>query len=189
MNLNQAQKIANELVEILRPHSKIINIAGSIRRGKPEVKDIEIVCAPKTVKQLTFFGDGKCYNSEDFKAAVKKIPGTIVHGSAGGRNARIALESGITLDLFMPQKHDYYRQYATRTGSGKYSHKVLALTWVRIGWVGTRDGLRRRSESSEYSNGWKCYKADPTLPPVWPSEEEFFEWLGLKWINPSDRNV
>lgn len=189
MEINKAQKIANELVESLRPYSKIINIAGSIRREKPEVKDIEIVCAPKTVKQQTFFGDGKCYNSEDFKAAVKKIPGKINRGKSGGRNVRIDLDSGITLDLFMPQKHDYYRQFATRTGSGKYSHKVLASAWVRLGWVSTRDGLRRRTESSEYSNGWKCYNANPTLPPVWQSEEEFFDWLGLKWINPSDRNV
>ena len=27
----------------------------------------------------------------------------------------------------------------------------------------------------------------PQLPPEWKSEEEFFEWLGIKWKEPKDR--
>jgi len=63
------------------------------------------------------------------------------------------LPSGINLDLFVPQRHDYYRQYATRTGSGDYSYKVIASAWVSKGWVGTPDGLHKREDCSEYSNG------------------------------------
>ena len=47
MNLQQAQQIAERIKSELAPHCDRIEIAGSIRRKKPEVKDIEIVCIPK----------------------------------------------------------------------------------------------------------------------------------------------
>ena len=192
MNLKKAKNIGDEMVEILKPYSEIINIAGSIRREKPEVKDIEIVCAPKRIQQQTLFGEGPQYNGDQFKSVVKNLPGKIVHGKTSGRNLRMELDCGIILDLFMPQNNDYYRHYAIRTGSGDYSHKELASSWKRNGWVGTTDGLRRRDQCSEISEGknnWRCYVPNPELPPVWESEEHFFDWLGLKWIIPQDRNM
>lgn len=39
----EAHSIALAVLELLRPHCIRIEIAGSIRREKPEVKDIEIV--------------------------------------------------------------------------------------------------------------------------------------------------
>lgn len=191
MELNKAREIANELVEILRPYSEIINIAGSIRREKPEVKDIEIVCAPKILKQLTLFDcPQKYFNADCFISALKTIPGTKYHGqSKTGRNMRFELVQGINLDLYAVQKHDYYRQFACRTGSGDYSHKVLAYAWVRKGWVGTPDGLRKREECSKRGSTWKCYVPNPILPIVWQSEQEYFDWSEIKWIKPSERNV
>lgn len=47
MNLDYAKQIAEALIEELRPYCERISIAGSIRRGKQEVKDIEIVAVPK----------------------------------------------------------------------------------------------------------------------------------------------
>ena len=43
----EAQAIAQEVVEQLRPHCERIVVAGSIRRKKSEVGDIEIVAIPK----------------------------------------------------------------------------------------------------------------------------------------------
>ena len=192
MKLLKAASIAEEMVEILRPHSKIINIAGSIRREKPEVKDIEIVCSPKRIYQPTLFGNSKCYTADCFKSAIQAVPGKILKGQSGGRYLQIKLDKGINLDLFLPQDEDYYRQYATRTGSGEYSRIILAQSWNRKGWVGTPDGLRRMEYCSrlyEDKNIWRCYMPDPEMPTVWQSEEEFFDWLNLKWIAPKYRNV
>jgi DNA polymerase/3'-5' exonuclease PolX len=50
MRLTEAARQANIIVERLRPFTTIINIAGSIRREKSEVKDIEIVCLPHYVR-------------------------------------------------------------------------------------------------------------------------------------------
>ena len=94
------------------------------------------------------------------------------------------------LDLFMPESRDYYRQYAIRTGSADYSFKVLAAGWRRKGWCGTPDGLRRVRDCKEVKKSvWKCINPQAELPPVWQSEHEFFDWIGVRWIKPSLRNV
>src|SRR6266540_1954289 len=50
MELSKALKIANKLVDQLSTYCTLINIAGSCRRGKPEVKDIEIVALPNYIQ-------------------------------------------------------------------------------------------------------------------------------------------
>src|SRR3972149_1812673 len=57
MKLKQAYGIAGGLVMALRPVCERVEIAGSIRRGKAEVKDIEIVCVPtmELVESLLLF--------------------------------------------------------------------------------------------------------------------------------------
>src|SRR5690242_17561878 len=46
--LAAAWELANRVLTELAPFCERIKIAGSIRREKPEVKDLEIVCIPKT---------------------------------------------------------------------------------------------------------------------------------------------
>lgn len=52
MKLESAKKLAEFLVELMSEYCERIMIAGSIRRGKHEVKDIEIVCIPKWSKDI-----------------------------------------------------------------------------------------------------------------------------------------
>jgi DNA polymerase (family 10) len=47
MELAYAQKLAQDIVEQIRPHCERIEVAGSIRRKKSEVRDIDIVLIPK----------------------------------------------------------------------------------------------------------------------------------------------
>jgi DNA polymerase/3'-5' exonuclease PolX len=49
MELIKARRIAEELVKILRPACSRVEIAGSIRREKSEVKDIELVAVTRWV--------------------------------------------------------------------------------------------------------------------------------------------
>ena len=67
--LVKAKKWADRIVEILAPHCDRIEIAGSIRRQKPTIGDIEVVCIPK--QNLDMFGVsvGHC---TDFIEAVEK---------------------------------------------------------------------------------------------------------------------
>ncbi|GAJ14573.1 unnamed protein product, partial [marine sediment metagenome] len=53
MKLEQAQKIAEEVVKRLSPYCQRIQIAGSIRRQKPQVRDVDIVLIPSDPWNLT----------------------------------------------------------------------------------------------------------------------------------------
>jgi len=46
MKLQEAKQLAGRIVDALRPMCERIEIAGSIRRGKPEVGDIDLVILP-----------------------------------------------------------------------------------------------------------------------------------------------
>jgi len=201
MELKTALEIANKLVETLSPHCTLINIAGSCRREKPEVKDIEIVALPKYI-QIPSEPQGLF---DDIPPAMKTVisPGYLkvyneigkkIKGKAVGKYSQFELSEGIKLDLFTPDDFDYYRIFAIRTGSADYSARVIAQGWLKVGWCGSDKGLRKISEcekkfSSEGVESWKCINPNGELPPVWESEEEFFEWLKVKWIEPCRRDM
>lgn len=186
-----AQEIADNLVKILSPHCDIINIAGSVRRKKDFVKDIEIVCLPKRVVSTDLFGEE--INSgvdPQFRKEVMSL-GEIIKGNPDGRYMQIRLPQEIKLDLFMPAPDDYSRQFAMRTGSADYSGSVIAGGWVKLGWVGAEDaGLRRIEDCQKSPDGkWRVINKNGERPPVWKSEEEFFEWLNVEWIEPEYRSL
>lgn len=189
MEYYTARKIAEEVHEILAPHSQTINIVGKLRRKKPEVNEIEIICIPKILDQQYIFGHGEPIRKECFEYAVKSLPGEIYFRKPNGSNISLFLDRGLNLNLFMSCISDYYRQLAIRTGSVGFTYNVLTNAWVDKGWVETVDGLRKRSECWLFATGWRCDKLTPALPPIWESEEHLFDWLGVKWIEPCERNV
>lgn len=195
MKLQQALSLSSRIVELLRPHTSLIHIAGSVRRQKPEVKDIEILCIPNKISlQQNLFGESSNQTvTGGFVMALEQMTREVIKGQTNGRYMQIILKGGATLDLFMPDPDDYYRQLAIRTGSSKYSHEVIAAAWRRKGWVGTDIGLRRIEDSEAKISGekttWKCINTNGEKPPVWASEEAFFEWLDIKWIHPVNRDI
>ncbi len=191
MKLQYALKRARQIQQKLRPHTERVEILGSIRRKKPEVKDIEIMCIPKHKVKRVLFGEPlKGGRITSFIETVQSL-GEIIKGSPeDGRYVQIRLDDGLKVDLFIPQESDYFRQYVIRTGSAEYSKAIIARAWRRRGWVGTEDGLRRETECQDKGNGeWKCISPDPELPPLWKSEIEFYDWLGVTWIEPENRHL
>jgi DNA polymerase/3'-5' exonuclease PolX len=194
--LSKARSIADKILGQLQPYCEVILIAGSIRREKMEVKDIEIVCVPKRVLKggMDLFGEDTRTTviHPDFTRTVQGL-GEILKGRTDGRMMKIKLKEKIELDLFMPQPIDFWRQFAIRTGSSDYSAKVIAAAWVKNGWCGTSDGLRLQKECEptikDGKTTWKCVADKPTLPPVWESEKEFFQWLGVTYVHPKMRVI
>ena len=191
MSLSYAKAVADRLTVLLSLHCERFDVAGSIRRECELVSDIEIVCQPKKVfvpKDL--FGDGDWKICFEFSSALSDVTEEIVKGELTGRYQQRILKGGIKLDLFLPEPDDYYRQLAIRTGSSDYSAKILAASWVKRGWVGTiNGGLREKRYCIETKSGWKCLNLNSPKPPVWDSEEAFFEWLGISWKEPKLRNL
>lgn len=185
MEYLQAKVIADGLVRELAPFCSKIMIAGSIRRKAAEVKDIEIVLTRIPAKLY------------EFKLAIDKY--RIVKGEAVGRYTQRIIAAGdhsIAVDFFMPRPEDYFRQLAIRTGPAEFSHKALAAGWNKKGWVGTEDGLRLGRECVLCAEKWRLKRSyrdgsiiKPTLPPVWQSEQEFFKWIGIRFLQPEERGL
>lgn len=174
MTLKRAQTIAERFIKLIAPACLKYSIAGSVRRECAMVGDLEVVAIP-----LDEFSMGRIF--------VENYPGLVVNGT---RLKRFKYpESGVQIELYLTTIQDYGRILAIRTGSSAYSHH-LAVRWGRIGWAGTEDGLRRKSECVRKST-WKIkpeYKLCPTLPPVFDTEEKFFNFLGIEYIHPKARS-
>ena len=170
-----AKNVADRFMKYLAPYIIKGSIAGSVRREVEYVGDVECVVIPKDA-----FSMGICFP--------EGYPGMVVNGS---RLKRFKYpDKGIQIELYIVvNESDWGRILAIRTGSSAYSHH-LAVRWGRIGWAGTEDGLRRKVECDRKST-WKIkpeYKAVPTLPPAFNTEEEFFAFLGIEYIHPKARS-
>jgi DNA polymerase/3'-5' exonuclease PolX len=162
MTLQQAQQIAERIKSELAPHCDRIEIAGSIRRKKPEVKDIEIVCIPKP------------YETGLFASGIAKVVDQWqkVKGDLPCKYTQRILPDGIKLDMFFAEPENWGLIYAIRTGSAEYSHKVLAAGWVKAGYQ-SRDGYLWHGRDK-----YNCRE-----------ETDLYNRIGLTWIEPEFRNV
>jgi DNA polymerase/3'-5' exonuclease PolX len=122
MKLQEAQKIAEKYLNILKPYCQKIRIAGSIRREKPEVKDIEIVAIPQDL--------------EGFSAEVNKLQK--VKGEPTGKYTQRILPEGIKLDLFMANERNWGNIFLIRTGNWQFSKQIMNRI-LRMG-LKQRDG-------------------------------------------------
>jgi len=197
MRLETAQKLAKQIIAKLAPHCDRIDIAGSVRRKKDLCGDIELVMLPKIEMRSTaldtLFPDDlpkKPMRSHGFVNAVASIGNIEMGRPEDGRYVKIIWPvAKAQIDLFIPQAHDYWRMFAIRTGPSDYSAGVIATAWTKLGWCGTKDGLRLRAECEKVGDTWKCVWPTPVLPPAWESEEHFFNWLGLLMPEPQNRKL
>ena len=158
-------RIANRLVELLKPHCERIEIAGSLRRKRQEVGDIEIIAIPKPYL-VGLFESGIATIINKFK----KVKGNLEYGKC--KYTQRILPEGIKLDLFLVDKDNWGYIYAMRTGSANFSHKVLANAWVQAGF---------KSEKGHMVKNGKMYPAR--------EEEDFFRMIGVAYVPPERRNL
>ena len=166
--LHVAQAEADVLVEKLAPHCERIEVAGSIRRKRPMVGDIEIVCIPKAV-MAGLFGDEQ-ERSPDFEAVVDGMEA--VKGSPDGKYTQRITPLGTKLDLFMATFDNWGLILAIRTGSADFSGKILAHRWKQLGYTSIGGVLHRGGEQTYVRE-----------------ERDLFDMLGIEWVDPEDREV
>lgn len=162
MEFHKAFKIASEIKDLLEPHCLRIEIAGSIRRRRPEVKDIEIVCIPKPYETGLF--------SSGIATVIINWPK--VKGELPCKYTQRIHESGIKIDIFFATPINWGYILAIRTGPANYSHNVLANTWVKKGYVGIDGNLTSRGG----------------IIPV-QEEIDLYNLLGLPYVIPERRGI
>lgn len=170
--LAEARAVADALLAKLRPHVKRAEIAGSVRRRRPLVKDVEIVAEPLDVPD-GLFGETRPGASE-----LREIVATWGHVSKGGEKyiqIEDVLGSGLNLDLFLvTPPASWAAILAIRTGPADYSQ--MLVTRLRGRFMRCEQGRVQRSVPGQ---GW-------TEVPT-PTEADFFAACGVAWVPPEER--
>lgn len=175
MELTEARKIAERLQESLAPLCDRIEIAGSIRRGKPDVHDIELVAIPKMLPIYDLFGQQSGERSLLDDRRLYEQFGKVV--KAGRRFVQVSLWEGIKLDLFVVLPPAQWGVlFAIRTGPAEFSH-----------WLVTP-----RNKGGILPSGWRVEDGrvwDGQVTLDFPDEQKLFEWVGLGWVEPGERRA
>lgn len=168
--LHEAEQIAQRVIAVLAPYCERIEIAGSIRRRKPEVGDIEIVAIPKIITDLF----GQPIEEHELDTFDFSSIGTLEMG--GHKYKKIALTEGPQLDLFIVTPPAQWGvQFLIRTGPAEYSH---AFVTPKI-HGGMLPSPMRVKDGAIWMND--------LTPLETPEESDVYNLLGLPYVEPWER--
>lgn len=168
-----AISVAREVASCLKPVCERILVAGSLRRGKAEVGDVELLYIPKVewCRDPGDFFSSVQINMADNAIASMEINGVLakrknVNGSVmfGPKNKiMVHCRTGIPVDLFSTSESCWFNYLVCRTGPAE-SNTQIAIIAQRIGW-----------RWQPYSNG---FYRDGKIYEI-TSEEDVFRFVGL----------
>lgn len=124
IELERAQRTAQEVVKRLSPYCQRIEVAGSVRREKPRVNDIDLVLIPNDPWNL---------HAELTKMGQFKMSGSKI----------LRLMTGDTpVDIYIADEHTWATLLLIRTGSAGNNIRLATLAKKR-GWhlAASGDGL------------------------------------------------
>lgn len=176
MDLEKAKKIADEIATCVTPACSRVTIAGSIRREKPQVKDIELVMIVNDYdvlyRRLRSFGR---FIKPGVPSVIDWPP------KAGAKYVRMLLDEGIKLDAFIGHHDNWGALLCMRTGSASGPDGNTFNGFVP----------RMFKQWKKVSGGGRMLGCMPTMPDglqlATPEELDFFELCGVEWIDPKDR--
>jgi DNA polymerase (family 10) len=179
--LLEAQIVAEALVQVLRPVCERIEIAGSVRRGKQDVGDVELLYVPRyEVRQLDLISSGpvnlaaECIERLLAAELLGKRP-SINGSTAWGEKNKLAvyLPTGIPVDLFATTPEAWCNYLVCRTGPAD-SNTRIATTARQKGW-----------QWCPYDVGFRNLRTGQMHAVQ--SEAEVFEFVGLPYREPWQR--
>jgi len=175
-----ALAVAREMVKWLRPHCERIICAGSLRRRKLEVGDVEILFIPKRLPRREGLFDIKWFEQTEI-AFSAMLGGRLieqrksVRGSEcwGEKNRRaVHVPSGIPVDFFTATPANWFNYLVCRTGGMESNIKIAAAA------------QKKRWKWKPYGSGFINERGE--LVTV-ASEREVFELAGLLFLEPWER--
>ncbi len=170
MELSRAQVIAEEIMSLLDGSCWRKVVAGSIRRRKPDVGDIEILCIPR------FEGAGDSLD--------RRVQGLMFQGVLALRLNKLGrkvygpknklllhVPSGFGVDIFSTTEECWPVSLVVRTG-GEKTNLRIATAALQLGY-----------QFHAYGSGFTT----PRGEIICRSEREVFEAVGLPYREPWER--
>jgi DNA polymerase (family 10) len=164
----EAWSQAEEIRDALREHEEVIqlSVAGSLRRGREIVKDLDFVASSRQPKEVM-----------DYFVSLPWVKQVTNHGTT---KSSVLLESGISVDLRVVSDQEY--PYALHHFTGSKEHNVaLRQRAIAQGKKMSEWGL------FEIGAGKKAGAEDEGRLIPCRTEDELFAALGLQYIPPELR--
>lgn len=175
--------VTRELVALMRDRNQRLIVAGSLRRGKKDVGDIELLYIPMLVAgpRLDLFTPAVSVPAVDILLAdliarrviEKRLnkEGSETWGPSNKLARHVA--SGIPIDFFASTTAHWYCDLVCRTG-GSQNNIRISTAAQKKGW-----------QYKPYSPGFRNLASGEWIPIR--SEREAFELVGLKYLEPWER--
>lgn len=158
MKYGFAKKIGDEVLEKIRPYIIKGQIAGSIRRKKPNVHDIDLVIVPK----------------DNFMAMINIKNVIKNYGSielAGQKIIRVKGKEKLEIDCYIATEKNFSTLLLIRTGSKEHNLKIAKKC--------LKKGFRLK-----HNLGIVDSKGDV----IADTEKKIFEILGFEYLEPEKRD-
>jgi DNA polymerase (family 10) len=172
MLLSQALPLAESIVEFLKPHPAIEQIcyAGSLRRGKETIGDLDILTSPYDLNK-----------APDIILAFQKYPEISNIIASGPTKSSVILNNGVQVDLRVVEKKSFGAALHYFTGSKDHNvfiRDIAKKAFLRINEygifrIGNREAITVEDMELEYLEG--------------ETEEKLFKVVGLNFIPPTLR--
>lgn len=178
-----AMQVAAELCRALKPACERLIVAGSLRRRKPTVGDIEILYISKTeIRQdpCDMFATIKVNLCDELISGLEKsgimarrknVNGSVMYGQKNKLMQHVA--TGMPVDLFAATAVNWWNYLVCRTGPAE-SNTRIAMAAQNRGW-----------KWNPYGPGFSHRRTGERRPMN--SEEEVFTFVGLPYAIPEGR--
>jgi DNA polymerase/3'-5' exonuclease PolX len=176
MELQQAQEIAQRIRSQVERSASRVEIAGSIRRLKPNVKDVEIVAIVHDYD--TLYRELR-HHGRFIKPSVPDIIDWSF--KPGAKYVRMLLHEGVKLDLFVASPDNWGPLYMMRTGGAtgpdgnSFNGFVPGMfaRWKKLSGGGMMTGCMPTTKDG--------------IQLACPEEQDFFNLLGMDFVPPEER--
>jgi DNA polymerase (family 10) len=158
-SIGKALPVAQEIAEYLTEHAPVgrLNVAGSIRRWKETIGDIDIIATASDA--------GRVMN------AFTRMPGVKEILMKGPTKSSVVMKEGIQVDIRVIDDDSYGAALAYFTGSKAHNIRLREIA-VKAGMKLNEYGLFREKDDKRLGG---------------KTEEEIYELLGLQYVPPELR--
>lgn len=183
--LEEARKVATELVYLLDDYCARIEIAGSIRRQKPDIGDIDLVVEPWVGDVLDMFGQpsGEKANATDERIAQlvsdRKLAKRLDKNgrAAWGPQLKRGIYHGLNVDIQSVLDPTTWGMWMlVRTGPADFNRRIVTPRW--------QGGLLLAG--MEVRDGFQLFRGGGRVET--PTELSVFEAYGLDYVEPEARS-